>query len=56
MKTKMTYLHGYMKVVGQNFWYLLSSGNKSLYTDIVEPIGYEAKRHTNNFIKQKMKL
>ncbi len=28
-KTKTTYLHGYMKVVGQNFWYLLG-GKESL--------------------------
>lgn len=54
-KTKTTYLHGYMKVVGQNFWYLLG-GKESLYTDIIEPIGYEAKRHTDNFIKKKNEI
>jgi len=51
-KTKTSYLNGYMKVVGQNFWYLIS-GNESLYTDIIEPIGYEAKKHNENFIKKK---
>ena len=51
-KTKTTYLHGYMKVVGQNFWYMLG-GKESLYTDIIEPIGYEAKRHNDSFIKKK---
>lgn len=54
-KTKTTYLHGYMKVVGQNFWYLLGD-KESLYTDIIEPIGYEAKRHTDHFIKKKNEI
>ncbi|MCZ2123553.1 MAG: cytosolic protein, partial [Anaerolineales bacterium] len=35
-KTKTTFLRGYMKIVGQNFWYLISK-NPNLYTDIVEP-------------------
>ena len=54
-KTKTSYLNGYMKVVGQNFWYLIS-GEKSLYTDIIEPIGYEAKRHNDAFIKKKSEI
>ena len=39
---------GYLKVVGQNFWYLVS-GSKELYTDVIEPIGYKAKEHNDKF-------
>ena len=39
---------GFWKVVGQNFWYLISE-NRGLYTDIVEPIGYRAKQHNEAF-------
>ena len=46
---------GYLKVVGQNFWYLIS-GNKSLYTDIIEPIGHRAKEHNENFAHERGKL
>lgn len=34
--------------MGQNFWYLISE-NSNLYTDIIEPIGYRAKEHTEAF-------
>jgi len=51
-KTKTTFLRGYMKVVGQNFWYLISE-NENLYTDIIEPLGYRAKQHNDAFVKQK---
>jgi len=54
-KTKTSYLHGYMKAVGQNFWYLIS-GEESLYTDIIEPIGYEAEKHNDNFMKMKNEI
>jgi hypothetical protein len=53
-KTKTSYLRGYMKVVGQNFWYLISE-NKDLYTDIIEPIGYRAKEHNETFLIEKGK-
>ena len=46
---------GYLKIVGQNFWYLISE-NKNLYTDIVEPIGYRAKEHNHAFEKEKGKI
>ena len=46
---------GYMKVVGQNFWYLISE-NKNLYTDIIEPIGHQAKEHNERFISERSKL
>lgn len=36
------------KVTGQRFWELIS-GRSDLYTEIIEPLGYEAKRHTDDF-------
>ena len=54
-KVRTSYLRGYMKVVGQNFWYLIS-GNENLYTDIIEPVGYRAKEHNAKFKKEKSKL
>lgn len=39
---------GYLKLCGQRFWELIS-GNKKLYIDIVEPIGYEAKQKNEKF-------
>lgn len=39
---------GCWKVVGQNFWYLISE-NEDLYTDIIEPIGYRAREHNTAF-------
>lgn len=47
-KTRTSYLRGYMKIVGQNFWYLISE-DPNLYIDIVEPIGYMAKAHNRAF-------
>ncbi len=54
-KTKTSYLRGYMKVVGQNFWYLISD-DKDLYTNIIEPIGYRAKEHNEAFQIEKGKV
>jgi hypothetical protein len=54
-KTKTSYLCGYLKIVGQDFWYLISE-NKELYTDIIEPIGYRAKEHTETFELEKGKV
>lgn len=51
-KTRTSYVRGYLKVVGQNFWCLISE-NKDLYTDIIEPIGHRAKEHNENFIKER---
>lgn len=39
---------GYMKVVGQNFWYLISE-DATLYQAIVEPIGYRARERNEAF-------
>ena len=43
---------GYLKVVGQNFWYLISE-SKDLYTDIIEPIGYQARQHNEQYAEEK---
>ncbi len=51
-KTKTSYIRGYLKVVGQNFWYLISE-NINLYTDIIEPVGYRAKEHNDTFLSAK---
>jgi len=54
-KTRTEYLRGYLKVVGQNFWYLISE-NKDLYTDIIEPIGYRAKEHNEAFFRERARV
>jgi hypothetical protein len=54
-KTKTSYLRGYMKVVGQNFWYLISE-NRDLYTDIIQPIGYRSKDHNEIFLAEKSRV
>jgi len=54
-KTRTSYLRGYLKVVGQNFWYLISE-NENLYTDIIEPIGYRAKEHNEAFVNERSRV
>lgn len=54
-KTRTGYLRGYLKVVGQNFWYFISE-NKDLYTDIIEPIGYRARQHNDAFNEEKSRV
>jgi hypothetical protein len=54
-KTKTTFLRGYMKIVGQNFWHFISE-NPNLYTDIIEPIGHRAKEHNENFDIERDKI
>jgi len=54
-KVKTSCLRGYQKVVGQNFWYLIS-GNENLYTDIIEPLGHKAKQHNARFLDLRDKL
>jgi hypothetical protein len=51
-KVKSKFVKGYLRVMGQNFWYLISE-NKELYKDIVEPLGYRAKVHNDKFIEMK---
>ena len=54
-KTKTSFLRGYLKVVGQNFWYLIS-GDIELYKEIIEPIGYRAKEHNDSFYLKKNRV
>ena len=54
-RVRTSFVRGYLKVVGQNFWYLIS-GNENLYTDIIEPLGYRAKQHNEKFKKQRSQL
>lgn len=54
-KTRTSFIRGYMKVVGQSFWYLISD-SKFLYKDIIEPIGYKAREHNDDFLKEKARI
>lgn len=55
-KTKTTFTkQNYMKVVVQNFWYLISQ-NKQLYVEIIEPIGYRARQHNQDFVTERAKI
>lgn len=38
----------YLKYCGQVFWEFIS-GNKNLYTEIIEPLGYKAKENNEEF-------
>lgn len=52
-KTRTTrHKSGYLKVVGQNFWYFISE-NENLYTDIIEPIGYKAREYNEEYVQEK---
>lgn len=52
-KTRTTFVRaGYLRVAGQNFWYLISE-NKDLYTEIIEPLGYRAREHNERFHAQR---
>ncbi|RIK28998.1 MAG: cytosolic protein [Anaerolineae bacterium] len=39
----------YLKICGQEFWELISA-NDRLFVDIVEPLGYQAKERTEQFL------
>lgn len=54
LKTKL-HKEGYTRVVGQSFWHLLS-GSVSLYTDIIEPLGYRAKEHNEEFEQERARI
>ena len=47
-KVRTSHIRGYLKIVGQNFWYFISE-NPKLYQEIVEPIGYRAKEHNEEY-------
>lgn len=46
---------GYLKLVGQNFWTLIS-GDRDFYTRIIEPVGYRAKEHNDQYILEKDRI
>ena len=41
----------YWKLCGQDFWEFIS-GNKNLYIDIIEPLGYKAKERNQEFLEE----
>jgi len=41
----------YLKLCGQEFWEFIS-GNDSLFVDIVEPLGYQAKERNEEFLAE----
>ncbi len=41
----------YLKLYGQQFWSFIS-GNKYLYTEIIEPLGHQAKQRNQEFMEQ----
>lgn len=45
----------YDKLCGQQFWAFIS-GNSDLYTEIIEPLGYQAKRRSEDFEKRYAKI
>jgi hypothetical protein len=47
--------YGYLKLVGQNFWTFIS-GNRRLYTDIIEPLGYRAEIYKEKYKEEKDKV
>ncbi|OQY30083.1 MAG: cytosolic protein [Candidatus Cloacimonetes bacterium 4572_55] len=45
----------YLKLCGQRFWDIIS-GDESLYTDIIEPLGHQAKEHNRRFCEEYAKV
>ena len=55
-KNKTTrHKNGYIHIVGQNFWTLIS-GNIELYKEIIEPLGYRAKEHNEHYEHEKARI
>jgi len=54
-KSRTSFIKGYMKVMGQSFWHLISD-DKNLYVDIIKPLGHRARQQNQNFIRQKSKV
>ena len=48
-KSRTTFLRGYIKIVGQNFWYFISE-DPQLYQRIIEPLGDDARQYNDAFI------
>lgn len=45
----------YLKLCGQGFWYFVS-GNKTLYTELIEPLGHKAKEKNEQFLEEYAKI
>lgn len=45
----------YLKLCGQKFWEFIS-GDDNLYTDIVEPLGHQAKERNEQFMQEYAKV
>jgi hypothetical protein len=50
-KTSRNTKYGYLKLAGQNFWTFIS-GDSELYKEIVEPVGYRAKEHNAEYVRE----
>jgi hypothetical protein len=46
---------GYQKLCGQEFWQLISD-SATVYTDIIEPLGHQAKEKNEEFLKAYAKV
>ncbi len=42
----------YLRVEGQAFWEFIS-GDRDLYIDLIQPLGYEAKQHNETYLNTK---
>ena len=45
----------YWKLCGQHFWEFIS-GDENLYTDIIEPLGHQAKEKNQQFVQEYAKV
>lgn len=45
----------YLKLCGQRFWAFVS-GNDNLYTEIIEPLGHQAKEKNDQFLEEYSKV
>lgn len=45
----------YLKLCGQAFWTFIS-GNEDLYIEIIEPLGFEAKKRNDDFVEEYSKI
>ncbi|HLD05778.1 MAG TPA: PmeII family type II restriction endonuclease [Candidatus Nanoarchaeia archaeon] len=55
-KRKTNFKKGILwEICGQNFWYMIS-GNETLYTDIIEPLGHQAKQLNEDFNLKKAQI
>jgi len=45
----------YLKLCGQRFWAFVS-GNDNLYTELIEPLGHNAKEKNEQFVEEYSKV